>query len=184
MIFFKTYFQGYPPPLWPLLLPFPRPGTPLVHAFSAISLNSSPLIAFQEVFDKVLSGPVRPHCYCQCWSSMIEKLGSRTPIILSSVNGILGRDALTHEFREVKWSYGNIDDEDSTNTGIVLTVGFVPGLKVDAIPLLRQQKTPQGSMIDKFVMDIKSYTSSVSGCTSPLAIIMIGMLTRNLSLKS
>ncbi|XVE56556.1 hypothetical protein DITRI_Ditri04bG0020500 [Diplodiscus trichospermus] len=151
---------------------------------SAISLNHSPPVALEEVFDKVMSEPIRPHFAIASVGPgfdlkhvlrfMIEKLGTRTPIILSSVSGIIGRDALTHEFREVKWTSDNIDDEVSTNTGIVLTVGFVPGLKVDAIPLLQQRKAPQGSMIDKFVMDIKSYTSSVSGCTSPLAIIMIG----------
>ncbi|XVF49590.1 hypothetical protein PTKIN_Ptkin04bG0025000 [Pterospermum kingtungense] len=153
---------------------------------SAISLNPSPLVALQEVFDKVMSEPIRPHFaiasvgpgfdFKVVLPFMVEKLGTRTPIILSSVSGIIGRDALTHEFKEVKWSYGDIDDDDVTNTGIVLTVGFVPGLKVDVIPLLPQKKAPPGpgSIIDKFVMDIKSYTSSVSGCMSPLAIIMIG----------
>lgn len=38
----------------------------------------------------------------------------------------------------------NWDNEDDERTelanGIVLTVGFVPGLKVDAIPLLRPTK--------------------------------------------
>ncbi|EOY22512.1 F-box family protein, putative isoform 2 [Theobroma cacao] len=151
---------------------------------SAISLNPSPRVALQEVFGKVMSEPIRPHFamasvgpgfhFKDVLQFMVEKLGSRTPIILSSVSGIFGRDALTHEFREVKWTNGNVDDEVSTYTGIVLNVGYVPGLKVEAIPLLQQKKTPQGSMIDKFVMDIKSYTSSMSGCTSPLAIIMIG----------
>ncbi|XVF11508.1 hypothetical protein REPUB_Repub08aG0033500 [Reevesia pubescens] len=151
---------------------------------SAISLNPSPLVALQEVFDKVMSEPIRPHFaiaslgpgfeFKDVFHFMVEKLGSRTPIILSSVSGILGRDALTHEFKEVKWTSDSIDHEVSTSTGIVLTVGFVPGLKVDAIPLLRPKKAPQGSAIDKFVMDIKSYTSAVSGSTSPLAIIMIG----------
>ncbi|XWS60248.1 hypothetical protein CRYUN_Cryun07bG0019800 [Craigia yunnanensis] len=151
---------------------------------SAISLNPSPLVALQEVFDKVMSEPIRPHFaiasvglgfdFKDVLQFMVEKLGTRTPILLSSASGIIGRDALTHEFREVKMTHGNIGDEVSINTGIVLTVGFVPGLKVDAIPLLQQTKAPQGSMIDEFVMDIKSYTSSVSGCTSPLAIIMIG----------
>ncbi|XP_022716096.1 F-box/LRR-repeat protein At5g63520-like [Durio zibethinus] len=151
---------------------------------SAISLNPSPHVAIQEVFDKVMSQPIRPHFAIASVGPgfdlkyvlqfMVEKLGTRTPIILSSVSGIIGRDALTHEFREVKWTYGNIDDEVSTNTGMVLTVGYVPGLKVDAIPLLGQKKAPLGSNIDNFVMDIKSYTYSVAGCTPPLAIIMIG----------
>ncbi|KAB2089473.1 hypothetical protein E1A91_A03G068700v1 [Gossypium mustelinum] len=150
---------------------------------SAISLKPLPLVALQEVFDKVMSEPIRPHFAIasvgpgfeikDVLQFMVEKVGSRTPIIVSSVKGILGRDALSHEFREVKWIDGNID-EVPVNTGIVLTVGFVPGLKVDVIPLLRQRKAPQGSMTDKFVQDIKSYTSSMSGCTSPQAIIMIG----------
>ncbi|KHG03214.1 hypothetical protein F383_27802 [Gossypium arboreum] len=131
---------------------------------SAISLKPLPLVALQEVFDKVMSEPIRPHFAIasvgpgfeikDVLQFMVEKVGSRTPII-------------------VKWIDGNID-EVPVNTGIVLTVGFVPGLKVDVIPLLRQRKAPQGSMTDKFVQDIKSYTSSMSGCTSPQAIIMIG----------
>ncbi|XWS37102.1 hypothetical protein CRYUN_Cryun19dG0014200 [Craigia yunnanensis] len=151
---------------------------------SAISLNPSPLVALQEVFGKVMSEPIRPHFAIASFGRrfdfkdvllfMVKKLGSKTPMVLSSVSGIIGRDALTHEFKEVKWTNDNIDDEVSTNTGIVLTVGYVPGLKVDAIPLLGQKMVPQGSMIDEFVKDIRSYTSSVSGCTSPLAIIMIG----------
>ncbi|OMP07711.1 hypothetical protein COLO4_07120 [Corchorus olitorius] len=140
---------------------------------SAVSLNRSPRVALQEVLDQVLSEPIRPHFAIAYYSPgfvsedvlqvMVEKLGSRTPILLSYVSGILGRDALTHEYREVMW---NSEDD----TGIVLTVGFVPGLKVEVIPLLSE--VCQG--IDQFVMDIKSYTSSVSGCTSPLAIMMIG----------
>ncbi|KAB2038275.1 hypothetical protein ES319_D03G134800v1 [Gossypium barbadense] len=119
---------------------------------SAISLKPLPLVALQEVFDKVMSEPIRPH------------------FAIASVGpGFEIKDVLQF----VKWIDGNID-EVPVNTGIVLTVGFVPGLKVDVIPLLRQRKAPQGSMIDKFVLDIKSYTSSMSGCTSPQAIIMIG----------
>lgn len=49
---------------------------------------------------------------------------------------------------QVKWGDigGDSDDEggyfpvEVINNGIVLTVGFVPGLKVDAIPLLRSVK--------------------------------------------
>ncbi|KAM3704243.1 hypothetical protein ACJW31_04G161500 [Castanea mollissima] len=35
-------------------------------------------------------------------------------------------------------------------------------------------KEPQVAMTDKFVKDIKKYTASVSGCTSPVGIIMFG----------
>lgn len=32
---------------------------------------------------------------------LVKHLGPRTPIILSVVHGVMGRDALTDEFREV-----------------------------------------------------------------------------------
>ncbi|KAL5791518.1 hypothetical protein ACOSP7_000112 [Xanthoceras sorbifolium] len=152
---------------------------------SAVSLKSSLHIAVKEVLDKVLSEPIRPHfaianvgtgsCLEKVLPLLLSTLGSQTPIILSSVNGIIGRDALTDEFREVKFSSNEyINDNIDLHAGIVLTIGFVPGLKVDVIPLLRTTQVPQVSMIDQFVMDIRNYTISVSDCTSPIGIIMFG----------
>ncbi|KAF5476531.1 hypothetical protein F2P56_003278 [Juglans regia] len=159
---------------------------------SALSLNPSPRIAVEEVLEKVLSEPIRPHfaiasigsgfSLIDAFRLITRKLGSRMPFIISTASGIIGRDALTNEFREVKWGDigGDLDDEvgyvpaEDENNGIVLTVGCVPGLKVDAIPLLRSVKEPRVAMVDKFVMDIKDYTASVSGCTSPVGIIMFG----------
>lgn len=54
-------------------------------------------------------------------------------------------------------------------------VEFVEGKLTWRTLLIYQAPPGPGSMIDKFVMDIRSYTSSVSGCTSPAAIIMIGV---------
>lgn len=34
---------------------------------------------------------------------------------------------------------------------------------------------PNMAMVDKFMMDIRRYTASVSGCTSPDAIILVGV---------
>ncbi|KAM2000385.1 hypothetical protein ACFXTI_007244 [Malus domestica] len=73
---------------------------------------------------------------------------SSVPFIISTLSGIFGRDALTHELREVKWGEvcGDGSDEDCSvpakdvTYDILLTVGFVPGLKVDAILLLRTIK--------------------------------------------
>ncbi|KAM2786574.1 hypothetical protein PS2_007450 [Malus domestica] len=75
---------------------------------------------------------------------------SSVPFIISTLSGIFGRDALTHELREVKWGEvcGDGSDEDCSvpakdvTYDILLTVGFVPGLKVDAILLLRTIKVP------------------------------------------
>ncbi|GLT30852.1 hypothetical protein SLA2020_056350 [Shorea laevis] len=155
---------------------------------SAISLNPSPLAALREVVDKVLSQPIRPHFAIanigpgmklkQTLKFMVDRLGSTTPIVVSSVSGVIGRDAVTDEFKEVKWRGDLSDDDDEgvyAHSGIVLTVGYVPGIKVDAIPLCKPKKAPRLEMIDKFVMDIRNYTASVSGSTSPTGIIMFGV---------
>ncbi|KAK9995354.1 hypothetical protein SO802_020040 [Lithocarpus litseifolius] len=151
---------------------------------SALSLNPSLDIAVKEVFDKVLSEPIRPHfaiasigsgfSLIDAFRLITKKLGSSTPLIISTASGLIGREALTNEFREVKPDSdadGYVEDID---TGIVFTLGYVPGLKVDAIPLLRTEKETQVAMTDKFMKDIKDYTASVSGCTSPVGIIMFG----------
>nr|XP_028959654.1 F-box/LRR-repeat protein At5g63520-like isoform X1 [Malus domestica]XP_028959655.1 F-box/LRR-repeat protein At5g63520-like isoform X2 [Malus domestica] len=159
---------------------------------SALSLHPSPKVAVKEVIEKVLAEPIRPHFVVANIGSgfglydisklISKKLGSSIPFIISTSSGIFGRDALTHEFKEVKWGEvcGDGRDEDCSiptkdaNYGILLTVGFVPGLKVDAIPLLRTIKDPREVLLDKFIMDIKDYTASVSDCTSPVGIMMFG----------
>ncbi|KAI5329509.1 hypothetical protein L3X38_028906 [Prunus dulcis] len=159
---------------------------------SALSLHPSPKAAVKEVIEKVLAEPIRPHFVVANIGSgfrlydifrlISRKLGSSVPFIISTSSGIIGRDALTHEFKEVKWGdvCGDGSDEDCSipakdvNYGILLTVGFVPGLKVDAIPLLRSTKEPREVLLDKFIKDIKDYTASVSGCTFPVAIMMFG----------
>ncbi|KAJ0111308.1 hypothetical protein Patl1_01241 [Pistacia atlantica] len=152
---------------------------------SAFSLNTTPRISVKEVVDKVLSAPIRPHFaianvgrgfdFDQTIQWLAGSLGSQTPIIVSRAHGIMGRHAITDQFREVK--FVDIDDYPCIHegsSGIVLTVGFVPGLKVDAIPLLQQKRASQVAMIDQFVMDIRNYTISVSDCASPVGIIMFG----------
>ncbi|XP_021616690.1 F-box/LRR-repeat protein At5g63520 isoform X1 [Manihot esculenta] len=156
---------------------------------SAISLNPSLEIAVQEVLDKVLSEPIRPHfaiangfgysfCMQKAFDLLSGKMGSRTPLIVTWASGAMGRDARTNEFREVIGGYccSDCDDERlDANSGILLTVGSVPGLKVEAIPLLRRTKqAPRVSMADDLVVDIRNYTILASGCTSPVAIIMFG----------
>ncbi|XP_020540716.1 F-box/LRR-repeat protein At5g63520 isoform X2 [Jatropha curcas] len=155
---------------------------------SALSLNPSLDIAMQEILDKVLSEPIRPHfaiangfgntCGMQkAFDFFAGRLGSRTPLIVTWANGIMGRDAITSEFEEVMGGDDDSDDNDEhtdANSGILLTVGFIPGLKVEAIPLLRPVKAPRVSMADDLVMDIRNYTASASDSTSPVGIIMFG----------
>ncbi|XP_042504839.1 F-box/LRR-repeat protein At5g63520 isoform X2 [Macadamia integrifolia] len=154
---------------------------------SALSLNPLLEVAVKEAIDKVLSEPIRPHFAIACVGRkfslkkthrlVTESLSSRIPIVVSEAGGIIGSDAVSNEFREVKWGKDDWDavhnSQQNINLGIVLIVGFVPGLKVSAVPLLRPMDEPLPvPLIDKFVTDIKDYASSVSGCTSPEAILM------------
>ncbi|KAG6736000.1 hypothetical protein POTOM_061312 [Populus tomentosa] len=154
---------------------------------SAFSLNPDQKVASQEVVNKVLSEPIRPQFaianvigsgvdLSETLNFLAAKLGSKTPIIVSCANGIIGRDAVTDEHQEVMledfWA-----DAASKNSGfgVLLTVGFFPGLQVEAIPLLRPRKAASGmAMVDKFVMDIRNYSANVSGSTSPALLIMFG----------
>ncbi|KAF3436911.1 hypothetical protein FNV43_RR19664 [Rhamnella rubrinervis] len=159
---------------------------------TALSLNPSPQVAMEEVLGKVLAEPIRPHFVIANVSCgfrladvlklMSEKFGSNTPIIVSYASGIIGKEACTNDFKEVKLMLShcydmNCDsDEDGpledANNGIVLTVGFIPGIKIDAIPLLRTTKELQDA--EKFVMDIRDFTSSVSDSTTPVGLILFG----------
>lgn len=157
---------------------------------SACSFNSSIQVAVEEVFNKALSEPIRPHFAIasigpsfdlhQAHQLITAKLGSKVPVITNVPSGIIGRDAISDEFKEIQWEITEEDDDpgvpllqsESANRAIMLIVGFLPGLKVEAIPLLKQIAEPQVVMIDKFIMDIREYSTSISGCRSPAAIIM------------
>ncbi|KAK9748301.1 hypothetical protein RND81_02G048800 [Saponaria officinalis] len=151
---------------------------------SAISLNPSFTEAMKEVVGKVLSGPIRPHfailCICSTFDLdeahrlIAQKLGSNTPLITCNAGGVIGREALTDQFNEVMFPYYDEDDEFvniAEKQGISLTVGYLPGLKVDVIPL---SYPIEGHSIDKFVVNIRDFSASASGCTSPQAIFLFG----------
>lgn len=108
----------------------------------------------------------------------------------NDVSGIIGRDALSDEFKEVfslilianfiiyviLWCWesnelNNLHVQFQDSDIIMLTVGYLPGMKVTAIPLFENNK----HMIDKFVTDIREFSTSVSGRDSPAAIIMFGV---------
>ncbi|KAJ0785377.1 putative F-box domain-containing protein [Helianthus annuus] len=155
---------------------------------SACSLNPSPQEAVEEVVNKVLSEPIRPHFAIASIAGLFgfdldedeedvleearhlisRKLGSQVPVITNDASsfGLIGRDALSDEFKEIPFK---LDDGADI---IMLTVGYLPGMKVTAIPLLEQNKEPEMFMIDKFVTDIREFSTSVSGRNSPAAIIM------------
>ncbi|KAF8029844.1 hypothetical protein BT93_E2306 [Corymbia citriodora subsp. variegata] len=150
---------------------------------SALSLNPCAQIALQEVVDKVLSEPICPHFaiinvgnnmnMTDALEYIGRKLGTGTPMVISADSGIIGVDVITNQVKEVE---GDIDsDSNNAEQGIILTVGFVPGLKVDVVPLLHLEEVNEDRlMVDKFIMDITEYSVAVSGCSTPVGVIMFG----------
>lgn len=171
---------------------------------SACSFNPSLQVAIEEVVNKVFLEPIRPHFVIASIGPSFDlhlahqlitaKVGSKVPVITNDPSGIIGRDAFSNEFKEIQWEITEEDDEpgepvvlsESANRAVMLLVGFLPGMKVEAIPLLKQVDVrtlePKAVMIDKFVTDIRNFSTSISGRKSPAAIIMfsefeVGMKT-------
>ncbi|KAL8097857.1 F-box/LRR-repeat protein At5g63520-like [Apium graveolens] len=156
---------------------------------SAFSTNPSLQEAVEEVFNKVFAELIRPHFAIVTVTSIdlhearqliTNKLGSTIPIIYTAPNGVIGRDAITNEFKEIQWEVGERDqcpfvnffDDDALvpqSRVICLTVGFLPGLKVATVPLLQ---TETGALEDEFMADIRDCVTSVSGCNSPVGIML------------
>ncbi|KAK6920507.1 hypothetical protein RJ641_014185 [Dillenia turbinata] len=162
---------------------------------------SSYYVAVDEAVNKVLSGPIRPHfaiahvgpCFdldvahklgvqLNFPTHLAARLGSTTPLITSVARGIMGIDAISNEFKEIKWDEftPELGEEGynlpaNVNRGITLMVGFVPGLIVEAIPMIGSKELVWALEVDKFVTDVRNYTSSVSHTTSPAAMIMFGV---------
>ncbi|KAG9445934.1 hypothetical protein H6P81_012062 [Aristolochia fimbriata] len=157
---------------------------------SALSLNPSLEDAVEEAFEKVLSEPIRPDFAIACIGRKFNmskahkliqtRLGDEIPVVTCLARGIIGKEAIAGEFLEVQWDPD--DPKEAGNAynssrniyrGILVTVGFVPGLKVSAIPLKRaKKKSERGAVVDSFLSEIKSFTSSVSGSTSPVGILL------------
>ncbi|KAG6404166.1 hypothetical protein SASPL_136406 [Salvia splendens] len=109
---------------------------------SAVSFNPTLENAVNEVMDKVLHEPIRPHfvmasigpyvCLEAAFKLIEGKFGSGIPIIVNVCEGVIGKDVLTDQFVE----------------------------------------GPHGILIDDFVMDIREATSTVSSPASPAGIIL------------
>ncbi|XP_030957469.1 F-box/LRR-repeat protein At5g63520-like [Quercus lobata] len=174
--------------------------SPKLSSALSYSFNPSTYIdGVQEVLHKVLSKPIRPHFaiasigykhkHVEAFKLITKRLGQSTPLIITVASGIIGRDALTNEFREVKWKdiAGDSDEEFGGYIGnrynrIALTVGYVPGLKVDAVSLRQSVRVTTLALkneslqvvLDKFVKHIRDYTATVLASSDPAGIIMFG----------
>ncbi|KAK4480764.1 hypothetical protein RD792_011614 [Penstemon davidsonii] len=156
---------------------------------SAASFSSSLENALSEAVDKVLSEPIRPHFVIasigpafslqRAHQLIAEKLGSRIPLIINVSAGIIGRDLFTDKFVEVQWEVTEEDEgyefaEENASRGLILTVGFLPGLMTHIVPLLSEDMGPL--LVDEFVADIQGYASAVSDSESPAGIMLFADL--------
>ncbi|KAM7279602.1 hypothetical protein ACFE04_006736 [Oxalis oulophora] len=151
---------------------------------SALSLNYIFEDAMQEVFDKVLAQPIRPHFAIASVSPATrlrstrfrikQKFGPRIPFVVTYNAGIIGRDASSEELVELKWEENSDGQLTNHGFGILLTIGYLPGLKVNVIPFQELKGPWKGLPVDVFVRKISDYAMDVSGSSSPAGIIIFG----------
>ncbi|XP_049354148.1 F-box/LRR-repeat protein At5g63520-like isoform X1 [Solanum verrucosum] len=157
---------------------------------SAVSLDPSLQVAVNDVIDKVLACPIRPQFVIASIGPAFDldeahrliagRFGSQIPVITSISQGIFGQNATTNEFEEVQWD--TFDEEEEAHAdlgneihGALLTVGFLPGLAIDLIPLSKTRNKFQGNqvlMIDDLVLSVRERSSSRSGSASPVGILL------------
>ncbi|KAL1814579.1 hypothetical protein ACET3Z_017153 [Daucus carota] len=122
-----------------------------------------------------------------------KKLGSGIPIICTAAFGLMGRDVATNSFKEIP-QWGEEEEDDFFNNGymydpsvyadpefwdrpktpsnpaVLLTVGFLPGMKVAAVTMSQSKKDVP--CVDEFVTNIRECSAIASGVTSPIAIML------------
>lgn len=129
-----------------------------------------------------------------------KKLGTAIPIICTAAFGLMGKDIATNSFKEIpqwgeeeevdyfnNWHFidpsGFLDGDYSElwnlpktnrNAAVMLTVGFLPGMKVAAVTLSQSKK--DALFVNEFVTNIRECSAIASGCTSPAAIMLFAGL--------
>ncbi|KAL6181785.1 hypothetical protein ACLB2K_048434 [Fragaria x ananassa] len=162
---------------------------------SAMSVNPDACEAVDEVFEEVFSRPIRPDFaivyigmeYSLPVTSLFvfEKLHRAVPVIINQAVGLIGVEAGAdeNEITEIKWEPEKVRNlwtefmlmgGNTINGGLILSVGYVPDLKVDVIPLLRSRTQPYWPLMEYFMLEIRGYTASVSGSSNPACITMFG----------
>lgn len=139
-----------------------------------------------DVIDKVLACPIRPQFVIASIGPAFDldeahrliagRFGSQIPVITSISQGIFGQNATTNEFEEVQWDTFDDDEEAHADLGneihgALLTVGFLPGLAIDLIPLSKTRGN-QVLMIDDLVLSVRERSFSRSGSASPVGILL------------
>ncbi|XP_018434178.1 F-box/LRR-repeat protein At5g63520 isoform X2 [Raphanus sativus] len=148
---------------------------------SAFSRNSDQLKAVEEAVDKALSEPIRPDfviANITCGNMEVtlrlitKRVGSRVPLIVSIVEGVLGKEACNDNAGEVKQNDQGM--YFCPTYAILLTIGYFPGIQVDVIPVIQAKEESEATVGDKFVMDIRNFVSAVSDHATPACLMLFG----------
>ncbi|ERN09893.1 F-box/LRR-repeat protein At5g63520 isoform X1 [Amborella trichopoda] len=156
---------------------------------STLSLRPTFEECMDEALTKVLSEPIRPHFVMAFtgFPSSLEKthnllrsqFGGTVPLVTCFSLGLLGTNATGDEVEEVLWDHDSVDTNELVNRGLLITVGFVPGLKVGTVPLFGSPKiSTRKTLVDSFLTDINNFTSD---CATPAGIVMFTEFKPDLS---
>ncbi|ERN09890.1 F-box/LRR-repeat protein At5g63520 [Amborella trichopoda] len=146
---------------------------------SALSVHHTLEECMDEALAKVLSKPIRPHFVMAFtgFASSLEKthillcseFGGTVPLVTCFSQGLIGRDTVSNEVEEVLWDPYN---DVLTDRGVLLTIGFIPGLKVEAVPLFGSPEISTRTCVESFLADINNFTKEASNCANPTGIVM------------
>ncbi|KAJ4887824.1 Skp2-like protein [Raphanus sativus] len=101
-----------------------------------------------------------------------ERVGTRVPVIVSIVEGVLGKEACNDKAAaEVKQNDQGM--HISPTFAVLLTIGYFPGIKVDVIPVTQAKPETEAIIGDKFVMDVRNFMSEVSDHAAAPACLML-----------
>ncbi|WZY79672.1 F-box/LRR-repeat protein At5g63520-like isoform X1 [Brassica napus] len=148
---------------------------------SAFSRNPHQFEAVEEAIDKALSEPIRPdfviaNITCgnmeDTLSLITKRVGTRVPVIVSIVAGVLGKEVCNDKAGEVKQNDQGM--HICPSFAILLTIGYLPGIKVDVIPVIQSKEETEAMIGDKFVMDIRNFVSEVSDHAEPACLMLFG----------
>uniref|UniRef100_M4EK99 F-box domain-containing protein n=1 Tax=Brassica campestris TaxID=3711 RepID=M4EK99_BRACM len=149
---------------------------------SAFSRNPHQFEAVEEAIDKALSEPIRPdfviaNITCgnmeDTLSLITKRVGTRVPVIVSIVAGVLGKEVCNDKAGEVKQNDQGM--HICPSFAILLTIGYLPGIKVDVIPVIQSKEETEAMIGDKFVMDIRNFVSEVSDHAEPACLMLFGL---------
>ncbi|KAJ4843083.1 hypothetical protein Tsubulata_019142, partial [Turnera subulata] len=96
-----------------------------------------------------------------------QRLRTRTVIVVFLSRGVMGKDVTTNRYEEL----------EAPQAGLALTIAFLPGVRIDAMPINTDMDSCQKTIIErdpglqKFVERIRAFSDA------PSAMMLLGAIT-------